>query len=133
MASNVAHGKCLCGAVEIKAEGESMTTVACSCTNCQTCGGTTYTVNLVYPKDTVTVTSGMEDIREYEDKNTDSGRTVLRRFCGRCGSGVFSQAEDGRLFIKAPILKGVSRRSLLPTSTPGTCRAGLRVPRRETN
>lgn len=66
MASNVAHGKCLCGAVEIKAEGESMTTVACSCTNCQTCGGTTYTVNLVYPKDTVTVTSGMEDIREYE-------------------------------------------------------------------
>lgn len=44
--------------------------------------------------------------RHQTDKNTDSGRTVLRRFCGRCGSGVFSQAEDGRLFIKAPILKG---------------------------
>ncbi|KAK8133661.1 hypothetical protein PG984_005673 [Apiospora sp. TS-2023a] len=104
--SKVTHGKCLCGTVEIKAEGDFKACVACSCKNCQICSGSAFTVNLAYPKGSITVTKGLDDLRKYEDKATDSGKSVWRRFCGRCGSGIYSEIEDGTCFVKAPIVEG---------------------------
>ncbi|KAK8094832.1 hypothetical protein PG997_001517 [Apiospora hydei] len=104
--SKVAHGKCLCGTIEIEAKGDYKASVACSCKNCQICSGSVYTVNWAYPKDTITVTKGADSLKTYEDKATDSGKSVLRRFCGRCGSGIYSEIEDGNCFVKAPIMEG---------------------------
>ncbi|KAK8862715.1 GFA family protein [Apiospora arundinis] len=101
----VTHGNCLCGAIEIKATGDFKASVACSCKNCQSCSGSAFSVNFAYPKDTVTIAKGLDDVRTYEDKNTDSGKTVLRRFCGRCGSAIYSEAEAG-IFVKAPMMEG---------------------------
>ncbi|KAK8039480.1 Mss4-like protein [Apiospora rasikravindrae] len=107
--SKVAHGKCLCGTIEIKAEGDYKASVACSCKNCQVCGGSAYTVNWAYPKDTITfpsVIAPKPTLTYPKDKATDSGKSVLRRFCGRCGSGIYSEIEDGNCFVKAPIMEG---------------------------
>lgn len=64
--SKVTNGKCLCGTVQIKAEGDFKACVACSCKNCQICSGSAYTVNLAYAKDNITVTKGLEDLKAYE-------------------------------------------------------------------
>lgn len=62
----VTHGKCLCGAIEIKATGDFKASVACSCKNCQSCSGSAFSVNFAYPKDTVTIAKGHDDVRTYE-------------------------------------------------------------------
>ncbi|KAK8087280.1 Mss4-like protein [Apiospora phragmitis] len=123
--SKVTHGKCLCGTIEVKAEGDFTASVACSCKNCQICGGSAYSVNLVYLKDAVTVTKGLDNLKTYEDKDTDSGKSVWRRFCGRCGSAIFSQDEDGHCYVKAPVMEGGLETQLSAISSPETCRNGL--------
>jgi len=35
------------------------------------------------------MTQGKEDLKAYEDKNTHSGVTLNRSFCGNCGSPLF--------------------------------------------
>ncbi|KAH8662329.1 Mss4-like protein [Xylariales sp. PMI_506] len=98
-------GKCLCGSIEVEAEGGSSAKVACSCTSCQRCSASTFTVNLVYPKGGVEVTKGKEHLKLFKEI-ADSGREVHRYFCDTCGNAIFSQIQDGTIFLKAPVLEG---------------------------
>jgi hypothetical protein len=117
-------GKCLCGSVEIETKGESLATVACSCTSCQSCSGSAFTINLVYPKGTVDVVKGAEHKKVYtgrslydgprtftypyysdkpltQDVDTgESGNDVFRNFCGNCGTAIYTETIDGMLFVK---------------------------------
>jgi hypothetical protein len=60
------------------------------------------TVNVCFPSDKVRVEG---ELRDYESV-ADSGNTMHRRFCPRCGTQVFSQAESRPhlIFVRAGTL-----------------------------
>ncbi len=84
-------GGCLCEAVrfEIKAEGP-MAVRQCWCRVCQFIGAGSGTVNAVFPKDAITVTGATTDYASV----ADSGSIMHRRFCAKCGTPLFSEAEQ---------------------------------------
>ncbi len=84
-------GGCLCGAVrfEITAEGP-MAVRQCWCRVCQFIGAGSGTVNALFPKDAVAVTGATTDYVSV----ADSGSIMHRRFCAKCGTPLFSEAEQ---------------------------------------
>lgn len=96
-------GKCLCGSVRYTCNAEPVMTAACHCTHCQKQTGTEYSVIVSVPADSVSVEG--DSLKTYEDTGT-SGISVLRKFCGNCGSPVLTdvKAYEGLLFLKAGTL-----------------------------
>jgi hypothetical protein len=83
-------GGCLCGAVRFEIEAEAPLGVRqCWCRVCQYLGAGSATVNAVFRKDAVSVSGPLTD---YESR-ADSGAIMHRRFCARCGTPIFSEAE----------------------------------------
>lgn len=97
------EGGCNCGAVRYRAEGAPIVVAQCHCTNCRRQSGSAFSVNLLFKGSAVTHEGALS---VYEDKDTFSGNSVLRKFCGRCGSPVFSEPTDGKgmLIVKAGTL-----------------------------
>jgi hypothetical protein len=83
-------GGCLCGAVryEIKAEAP-LGARYCWCRVCQYLGAGTGAVSAFFSRDAVTVSGPLTDYV----CQADSGSTMRRRFCARCGTPIFSGAE----------------------------------------
>jgi hypothetical protein len=88
-------------------------TGVCHCRHCQKQAGTAFSVLVAVPFATLERTG---ELTTYED-GSDSGNPVLRKFCGKCGSPVFSETPDGMaqgmIFIKAGTLDEVN--DLAPT------------------
>lgn len=83
-------GGCLCGAVRYEFNAEAPLAVRqCWCRDCQFVGAGSGTVNAVFMKDALTVTGPMTEFV----KVADSGAVMHRRFCARCGTPLFSEAE----------------------------------------
>jgi hypothetical protein len=83
-------GGCLCGAVRFSIEADAPLGVRqCWCRVCQYLGAGSGTVNAVFPKEAVTVSGPLTDYV----RTADSGSVMHRRFCARCGTPVFSEAE----------------------------------------
>ncbi|MBL8652420.1 MAG: GFA family protein [Sphingopyxis sp.] len=97
------EGGCNCGAIRYRAQGAPVVVAQCHCSNCRKQSGSAFSVNLLFKKDVV---SHDGDLTVYEDTDTLSGNPVLRKFCGRCGSPIFSETTDGRgmLVVKAGTL-----------------------------
>jgi hypothetical protein len=85
----VVTGKCLCGAVRWVSEQPPIVTRVCWCRDCQYFGAGSGTVNVCFRTETFRVTGVMTD---YES-NADSGNRMHRRFCSKCGTPLFSEAE----------------------------------------
>lgn len=83
-------GGCLCGAVRYTAQAEPITARACWCRVCQYFAAGNATVNVVFPKEAVTVTGALSDYPSL----ADSGSHMHRCFCPVCGVHVFSEAEE---------------------------------------
>lgn len=88
------HGGCLCGKVRytvtVTHPGETLKPLCnfiCHCNNCKKATGTHMANPSMFKREQLTVTSGTPAI--FEDKNTDSGNAVLRRFCRDCGSPLY--------------------------------------------
>lgn len=97
-------GGCLCGAVRYTAPDPVMQAV-CHCKNCQKQAGTAYSVIVAVPRDSLQLTG---ELAVYEDKG-DSGNTVLRKFCPKCGSPIYSDLPGSPLlFLKAGTLDDTS-------------------------
>ncbi len=62
----------------------------CWCRVCQYLGAGSGTVNAIFPKDAVTVSGPLTDFVLV----ADSGSVMHRRFCSRCGTPIFSEAEQ---------------------------------------
>lgn len=86
------EGGCNCGGVRYKIEGKPVVVAQCHCRNCQRQSGSAFSVNLMVKADGVTTTG---ELTTYEDRDTHSGNPVLRRFCGTCGSPIFSELANG--------------------------------------
>jgi hypothetical protein len=61
----------------------------CHCRNCQRYTGSTFEAVTAYPASAVSVEG---ELKTYQDTG-DSGKSVFRRFCPNCGSGVLAEAE----------------------------------------
>ena len=86
------EGGCNCGAIRYKIEGNPVVVAQCHCKNCQRQSGSAFSVNLMVPVAGVTTTG---ELTTYEDRDTRSGNPVHRRFCGKCGSPIFSDLAEG--------------------------------------
>jgi hypothetical protein len=106
-------GGCLCGAVRYETPWPPLLTGVCHCRHCQKQAGTAFSVLVAVPFASLERTG---ELTTYED-GSDSGNPVLRKFCGKCGSPVFSETPDGMaqgmIFIKAGTLDEVN--DLAPT------------------
>ncbi len=96
-------GGCLCGAVLFSIDGDAPLGVRqCWCRVCQHLGAGGGTINAIFAKEGLSVSGPLVD---YVSK-ADSGAVMHRRFCARCGTPVFSEAEPrpNRVIVRAGAL-----------------------------
>ena len=106
MSETKATGSCLCGAVRYTLAAEPVGTFVCHCKDCQRQGGTAFSVIIGVPEDAVSVEGSPATFHG----TGDSGNAVERKFCGKCGSPLFSvvEATPGLLWIKSGTLDDTS-------------------------
>ena len=95
-------GGCLCGAVRYEVKGEPVGQAVCHCRHCQRQSGSAFSVLLAVPAPAL-VLHGPDGL--YEDLG-ESGATVERYFCSKCGSPLYSAlpASPDVVFVKAGTL-----------------------------
>ncbi len=93
-------GGCLCGAVRYDIKSDApLGARYCWCRVCQYLGCGAGAVSACFRKEDVAVSGPLTD---YVSK-ADSGATMHRRFCARCGTDIFSEAEErpSVIFVRA--------------------------------
>lgn len=106
-------GNCLCGSIEFSCTGEPAMTAVCHCKNCQKVSGSSYSINLGFPENDVSISGNT--LTTYEDTGV-SGLPVLRKFCSKCGSAIVTEVKafPGMLFIKGGAVEDSS--TIKPTA-----------------
>jgi len=82
-------GRCLCGAVRYHVCAEPLASRSCWCRVCQYIGAGSATVNICFPSNAIVIEGELRDFRSV----ADSGSVMHRRFCPKCGTHMFSEAE----------------------------------------
>lgn len=97
------EGGCNCGNIRYTIDAEPIIVAQCHCKNCQRQSGSAFSVNVVVPAASVSLTG---DLRVYADSDTLSGKIVYRKFCATCGSPIISEQEEsnGVLILKVGTL-----------------------------
>jgi hypothetical protein len=101
------EGGCLCGNVRYSSVAEPIMTAVCHCKHCQKQTGSAFSPLVAVSKGTLdmdrTLLSTFEDVGE-------SGQSVKRNFCGKCGSPITSDlaAMPDLEWIKAGTLDDTS-------------------------
>jgi hypothetical protein len=83
-------GGCLCRFVRYRITAQPIVTRVCLCRVCQYLGAGSGTVNACFPKPAMTIEGEPADYRSV----ADSGNVMHRRFCPKCGTQLFSEAES---------------------------------------
>ena len=96
------HGGCLCGSVRYTVAMPPTSVSLCHCRNCRKQSGSNRSTNWVVPASALVIEG---ELSTYHDHG-DSGKAVLRQFCGRCGSPIRTLAEvlPGLAVLKAGTL-----------------------------
>lgn len=96
------RGGCLCGRVRYETDAEPIVTRLCWCRVCQYFATGNAAVSVCFPTAGFSVAGEM---RDYESA-ADSGNRMHRRFCGTCGTHLFSEAEarPHLIFVRAGTL-----------------------------
>ncbi|MGJ8647178.1 MAG: GFA family protein [Marinomonas colpomeniae] len=94
-------GRCLCGEVEIKINGDITDIIHCHCSLCRKNSGTAYATNGFIQSSEFEFVSGEKSLSLFSLK---PGRS--RHFCSKCGSPVYSSndQEPTRFRIRLGIL-----------------------------
>ncbi|MBV8620856.1 MAG: GFA family protein [Curvibacter sp.] len=80
-------GGCLCGQIRFRIASEAGPSRICWCRDCQRIASNG-TANVLFPSEAIEVTGTPGRF----EKAADSGNTVVRRFCPRCGTQLFSDS-----------------------------------------
>jgi hypothetical protein len=80
-------GQCFCGQVHFTIEAQPIGARICWCRDCQRIASGSATVNVLFPEDSVRYEGKVATL----DKVADSGNTVRRGFCPKCGSQLYSK------------------------------------------
>ena len=96
------NGGCLCGSVRYTVTAPPKSVSLCHCRSCRKQSGSNRSMNWLVSMDDHVITG---ELSTYQDTG-DSGRPVLRQFCGRCGSPIRTLAEvlPGLAVLKAGTL-----------------------------
>ena len=87
----MAHtGGCVCGAIRYTISAPLTDLRACYCVHCQRASGSHGTVAAMIPRSAFHLDKG--EPKRFTTK-ADSGRTLVRYFCGDCGSPIYSHRE----------------------------------------
>ena len=62
--------------------------VICHCNNCKKWSGSAFATNIHFPKSALKLENSSR-ISSYSDGDTETGRTIERYFCSRCGCCLF--------------------------------------------
>lgn len=97
-------GHCLCGQISYELSGDLLATAVCHCDHCQRQSGGAFSVNLIAFEPQLTVTGTLST---FEDRGENNDAVyVYRRFCGDCGSPIYSAMvePEGLIAVKAGTL-----------------------------
>lgn len=87
-------GGCVCGALRYECSAEPAMAGNCHCRDCQRATGGAFAPGLLVPRAAVKVSGDMT----YYEVKADSGNTVSRGFCPKCGARVlFSNSTMSEL------------------------------------
>jgi hypothetical protein len=81
-------GRCFCGGVRFQSDEPPVAARACWCRDCQYLSSGNASINAIFRTEGFKITG---DLAEYLS-TADSGNTMRRRFCPRCGTPLFSEA-----------------------------------------
>ena len=100
-------GQCLCGAIRYSFPNDPAMTGVCHCKNCQRQAGSAFSTLAGVPKAEFEMQG---EPKLYEDSDTDTGNTVQRYFCDKCGSPIYSaiDAQPDMLFLKTGTMDDTS-------------------------
>ena len=84
------RGQCLCGQVSFTIDAEPLGARMCWCRDCQRIASGSATVNVLFPEAAVRYQGELSTIR----LTADSGNTVERGFCPRCGAQMYSRTVE---------------------------------------
>lgn len=95
-------GGCLCKAVRYRAMAAPIATRLCWCRVCQFLAAGNATANVCFRTESFTVEGKLTDYRSI----AESGNVMHRKFCGVCGTPMFSEAEvrPHLIFVRAGTL-----------------------------
>ena len=98
----VIEGGCHCRAVRYRITAEPIVTRVCWCRLCQYLGAGNATINVCFRTEAITIDGETRDYRSV----ADSGNVMHRRFCPKCGTPLFSEAEarPHLIFVRAGTL-----------------------------
>ena len=96
---SVFSGKCLCGNVTYKCHAEPTVIFNCHCEDCRRATGSVFGTNFFVPEDELEI---FGEVSSYSH-TADSGSTMTKRFCTKCGSLLFgnNSAKINVLSIRA--------------------------------
>jgi hypothetical protein len=83
--TNNYSGRCLCGAVTYKADGQPIVVAQCHCDECRRLSGTGHTVGAMFPSKAVTMSGALSKFNYSSGKDSE----VSKAFCARCGSPIY--------------------------------------------
>jgi hypothetical protein len=96
-------GQCLCGQASVAIDATPIGARMCWCRDCQRIASGSATVNVLFPDEVVTFAGDIATIV----RTADSGNTVERGFCPKCGSQIYSRTLDPKgapIRIRAGVL-----------------------------
>ncbi|EME42857.1 hypothetical protein DOTSEDRAFT_72336 [Dothistroma septosporum NZE10] len=91
-------GSCLCQAVQYTLHGIRLTCAICGCNGCRRTSGSVCSLIQHYRDAALTLTSGEDVIKKYEDSDTLSGNVTERWFCIHCGSQMYGRSPTFKLY-----------------------------------
>jgi hypothetical protein len=103
-------GRCFCGAVQFRAEGEPTGVAICYCDDCTHAVGSELTAWAQFPADQFHFTQG-------EPTRFESSPGVTRTFCPRCGTSLTYHYTDGSQVDVATA--ALDERKVFPPRTEG--------------
>jgi hypothetical protein len=83
------EGGCLCGSVRYSADTEPVFVGVCHCTDCQRFTGSAFGTVVALAAPALKLTGTLKTFT----KSGDTGKSIHRRFCPECGSGIIDEAE----------------------------------------
>lgn len=112
-------GKCLCGAVTYRYEGEPIVTAHCHCEDCRRTSGTGHSTHVVIKEENFTLSGKLKGYGH----PADNGTIVTRYFCPTCGAPIHSTNEvmPGIIMLRASSLDDLD--SITPSMHVYTKRA----------
>jgi hypothetical protein len=113
-------GRCHCGEISYTAKVDPERVIICHCTDCQTISGAPYRVNVPVRTENLELSG---EPKTYV-KTGGSGAKIATRFCGACGTALYSSSLENPTHY-ALRLGAVKQRAELAPKLQGFCRSAM--------